>query len=36
MEEWLEIQPEDDQKLVDGNHKQLTEVNMAQGHLNKY
>lgn len=29
-------QPEDNQKLVDGNQKQLTEVKMAEGHLNKY
>lgn len=29
-------QPEDNQKLVDGNQKQLTEVKMAEGHLTKY
>lgn len=28
-------QPEDNQKLVDGNQKQLTEVKIAAGHLKK-
>ena len=36
QEEWLTIQPDDYQKLVDGYQKHLTEVEMVKGHLNKY
>ena len=34
MEKWLKIQPEDNQKLTDGNQKQLTEVKMAEQQKN--
>ena len=36
QEEWLNIHPEDDQKLVDGNQKHLTDVKMAKRLLTKY
>uniref|UniRef100_A0A674NUK3 Tc1-like transposase DDE domain-containing protein n=1 Tax=Takifugu rubripes TaxID=31033 RepID=A0A674NUK3_TAKRU len=36
QEEWLKIQPETCQKLVDGYQKRLIEVEMAKGHVTKY
>ena len=36
QEEWLNIHPEEDPKLLDGNQKHLTDVKMAERLLTKY
>ena len=36
QDQWLKIQPEACQKLMDGYQKHLIEMKMANGHLTKY